>query len=190
MKNSNTTITTPVPQKQEYHYAVLMETSEEECESWYYFIRYEGNEDKLKSLNDQLLKANWILKEGLSTFDLDLEHLVSEKTAYEMCTLELNSCSFHRKFDGAMRDIKLKFQSTDHNTKKMKKAFHKLGYGQIDKYVDDEDESMREDEEIEFDDDVIEKLRKMDNDHHDGVVENEEEDSESNDDDDSEEEDE
>ena len=26
-------------------FAILMETSFEDCESWYYFIKYEGNED-------------------------------------------------------------------------------------------------------------------------------------------------
>ena len=38
-------------------YAALMETNGKECESWYYFIRVEGNEDALKHLQDQLTKV-------------------------------------------------------------------------------------------------------------------------------------
>ena len=36
-------------------YAVLMETSEKECESWYYFIRLAGNGPALRHLQEQLV---------------------------------------------------------------------------------------------------------------------------------------
>ena len=36
-------------------YAILMETSSEEYESWYYFIRVEGNEE---NLNHLILSSN------------------------------------------------------------------------------------------------------------------------------------
>ena len=38
-------------------YVALMETNGKECESWYYFIRKEGNEDSLKHLQKQLGKS-------------------------------------------------------------------------------------------------------------------------------------
>ena len=45
----------------EYNYVVLMETSGEECESWYYCLRYEGNEDNLKVLSEQLESVDWYI---------------------------------------------------------------------------------------------------------------------------------
>ena len=44
------------------------------------------------------------LEEDLSTFDLDLEHPVSEQTAKELIQVELN-VYFHRKFDGKLKKI-------------------------------------------------------------------------------------
>ena len=73
-------------------YAVLMETSGEEMESWMYFIRVEGNEENLKHLQDQLEQVDWYILDEMSTFDLDLEHYVSAQTAKEMTKIELNHC--------------------------------------------------------------------------------------------------
>ena len=91
-------------EQNEFHYVVLMETNGEECESWYYFIRYEGNEENLQHLSKQLEKIEMYIIDDLSTFDLDLEHLVSAQGAKEMTKIELNSISFHRKFDGVLKN--------------------------------------------------------------------------------------
>jgi hypothetical protein len=123
----------------EYKYAVLMETSGEECESWYYCIRYEGNESNLKHLYEQLESVDWYILDDLSTFDLDLEHFVSEQTAKELTKLELNHHSFHRKFDGVLDKVNLNLRKKDKNEKKMVKVFEVLGYGQVEDYVDGED---------------------------------------------------
>ena len=123
----------------ETKYAVLMETSGEECESWYYCIRYDGNENNLKYLNDQLESVDWYILDDLSTFDLDLEHLISEQTAKELTKLELNHHSFHRKFDGILDKVDLRLKKKDKNEKKMVKVFEILGYGQIEDYIDEED---------------------------------------------------
>jgi len=125
----------------EGQYAALMETNGDECESWYYLIRVEGNEDALKHLQDQLEKVDWFILDDLSTFDLDLEHLVSAQTAKEMTKLELNSYSFHRKFDGKLKKINFKFKSKDlrSDERMMGKVFDLLGYGQIEDYISDED---------------------------------------------------
>ncbi len=120
-------------------YAVLMETSEKECESWYYFIRMNGNESALRKLANQLEQVEWYIQDDLSTFDLDLEHTVTAKTAKQMTKLELNSYSFHRKFDGKLQDIHLGFKKRDTDERKMEKAFDLLGYGQIEDYIEDED---------------------------------------------------
>lgn len=120
-------------------YVVLMETSGEECESWYYCIRYKGNEKNLKHLQDQLETVDWYILDDLSTFDLDLEHFISERTAKELTKLELNHHSFHRKFDGVLDKIDLKLRKKDQNDKKMVKVFDILGYGQIEDYIDKED---------------------------------------------------
>lgn len=123
----------------EVKYAVLMETSGEECESWYFCIRYSGNEENLKHLNDQLESLDWYILEGFSTFDLDLEHLISETTAKELTKLELNSYSFHRKFDGVLDKIDLKLKKNWKNDKKIARVFNILGYGKIEDYIDKED---------------------------------------------------
>lgn len=120
-------------------YAVLMETNGKEYESWYYFIKYNGNEDALKSLSKQIESIDWYILDDLSTFDLDLEHLVSESTAKEMTKVELNSLMFHRKFDGKLKEIDLGFKKKDSNDKKIVRAFKKLGIGRIDDFIDQED---------------------------------------------------
>jgi len=120
-------------------YAVLMETSGEEMESWYYFIKVEGNEDSLKYLQEQLEQVDWYILDDLSTFDLDLNRYVSAQTAKEMTKLDLNHSSFHRKFDGKLQKIDLGYSKKDKNKKKIKKAFDILGYGLIEDYIDDED---------------------------------------------------
>lgn len=124
---------------EEKKYVVLMETSGEECESWYYCIKYNGNEKNLKYLQDQLESIDWYILDDLSTFDLDLDHFICEKTAKEITKLELNYHSFHRKFDGILDKIDLKLKKKDKNEKKMVKVFDILGYGQIEDYIDDED---------------------------------------------------
>jgi hypothetical protein len=144
-------------------YVTLMETNEPECESWLYFIRLAGNEDNLNHLQNQLEQVDWSIMDDLSTFDLDLKHKVSATTAKEITKLELNSHSFHRKFDGVLEQIDLDFRPKDSNTTKLCKVFDQLGYGQIDDFIkgediDDEDlvsdsseDSMTEDEDGEED---------------------------------------
>lgn len=125
--------------KTEYKYAVLQEFNDEEKESWLFFIRYEGNEKALKYLGEQLEKVEFEVLEGLSTFDLETEHLVSERTAKEMTDLDLNYYSFHRKFDGKMKMIDLHLKPDWKTSKKIRKVNDILGYGGIDEYVSDED---------------------------------------------------
>ena len=96
-------------------YAVLMETSGENFESWYYFIRVEGNEENLKHLQSQLEDVDWYILDDLSTFDLDLDHYISAATAKEMTKVELNHSSFHRKFDGKLKKIDLGFGKKDNS---------------------------------------------------------------------------
>lgn len=120
-------------------YVALMETNGHECESWYYFIRKQGNEDNLKYLDDQLNKVDWYVEDDLSVFDLDLENSVTAKTAKQMTKLELNSYQFHRKFDGKLEKIDLGFKKKDKNLRMMEKTFDVLGYGQIEDYINDED---------------------------------------------------
>ncbi len=123
----------------ENKYVVLMETSGEECESWYYCIIYKGNEKNLEHLQKQLESVDWYILDDLSTFDLDLDHFISETTAKELTKLELNHHSFHRKFDGVLDRVELKLRNKDKNEKKMVKVFDILGYGQIEDYIDKED---------------------------------------------------
>jgi hypothetical protein len=126
--------------QQLYKYAILMETNGEEFESWYNFIRYQGNEDALNHLQKQLEKVDFYVLEDMSTFDLDLDHLVSEDTAREMCMVDLNSFMFHRKFNGKLQKIDFGFSRKDDNEDRIEKVHEILGCGDIDKYVDGEEE--------------------------------------------------
>jgi hypothetical protein len=139
-------------------YAALMETNGKECESWYYFIRCEGNMDALNHLQKQLEQVDWYILDDLSTFDLDLEHFVDAKTAKQMTKLELNAYAFHRKFDGKLDEINFNFKKKDlkNNTKMMEKVFDLIGYGQIEDYISDEDldpEDLTSDTETDTEDD-------------------------------------
>jgi hypothetical protein len=122
-----------------YTYATFQETSGEEAESWLTFIRYQGNEEALQHLHEQLSQFDWYILDDLSTFDLEMKYFVSEKTAHEMTKIDMNHHSFHRKFDGKMKKINLGFKSKYSDEKKMVKAFGILGYGKIADYLDDED---------------------------------------------------
>jgi hypothetical protein len=142
-------------------YAVLMETNGEECESWYYFIKYNGNENKLLHLSKQIEQIEMYIMDDMSTFDLDLEHLVSESTAKEMTKVELNSVSFHRKFDGELKTVNLGLKRKDSNEKRITRVHNKLGLGKIEDYIDEEDIdeedllSTRSESDHEDDEDLI-----------------------------------
>lgn len=122
-----------------YRYAILMETSGQECESWMNFIRYEGNEEALKHLQSQLEKVEFVILDDLSTFDLEIDHLVSEQTAREMCGVDLNAYMFHRKFDGTLQTIDFQFSRRDSNDDRIEKVNELIGLGDIDQFVDGED---------------------------------------------------
>lgn len=123
-------------------YAILMETNGGECESWYYFIKHDGNENALEYLQKQIDKIDMFIVEDLSTFDIDLEHLVSESTAKEMCAAELNSVTFHRKFDGKLKNIHLNLRKKDTNDDMIEKINDVLGLQKIEEFIDQEDEDI------------------------------------------------
>lgn len=133
-------------------YVILCETSGEELEQWYYFIKYEGNEKALKYLNDQLEKVEMFVLDDLSAFDLDLENRVSATTAKEMTMIDVNSYTYHRKFDGKLQYIDFKLKKRDDNEDMMDKIHNMLAFGDIDKYIDQEDKNGKDDV-IEDDDD-------------------------------------
>jgi len=148
----------------ENKYVVLCETNEHESESWYYFIKHNGNEKALQYLFDQLEKVEMYLIEDMSTFDLDMDHLFSEQTAKEMIKLEVNSVSFHRMFTGKLEFINLELKKRDDNEDMLTKCYEILGMGQIEDYIDGEfihpedlvenDEESKENDE-ESDEDLV-----------------------------------
>lgn len=125
--------------QEKFTYAVLQETNGEEYESWLYFIRYQGNESELAHIKRQLETVDWTMDDDLSCFDLETDYLVSEQTAKEMTKVDLNHCSFHRKFDGKLKRVDLGFKSGQSDSKKIRKAFKVLGYGKIENFIDRED---------------------------------------------------
>tara|TARA_Y100000114_G_C11539034_1_gene221727 strand:- start:25 stop:561 length:537 start_codon:yes stop_codon:yes gene_type:complete len=144
---------------EENKFATLVETSGEEMEQWYYFIKYNGNEKALKYLNDQLTKVEMYIVDDLSTFELDLENLLSEQTTKEMIMLDINSYTDHRKFDGKLSYIDFKLKKKDDNEDMLEKIHNKIAYGDIDKFIDEEDLNGKEisnvTEEDEEDEDLV-----------------------------------
>lgn len=126
----------------ETEYVVLVETSGEECESWYYFISCKDNMDNLKYLQEQFDQIDWNDDDRIHMYNLDLTNMVSEKTAKEMVKLDLTLFSHHRKFDGKVSKIDFEFLKIDSNSDKLYKVFDKLAYGTIDSYISDEDVSV------------------------------------------------
>lgn len=142
MSDSEKTSNSETPQTSEstddVKYVVLQETNGKEVESWYYFIKYNGNEKALQYLQRQLEKVDMFIIDDISTFDLDLDHFFCERTAKEMIMLEVNTI-FHRKFDGKMDMINLELKKRDDNEDMMYKIFEKIGMGQIEDFVSGED---------------------------------------------------
>jgi len=126
-------------QKEEKHYVILMETNFDHGQSWYYFLRLEGNEDALKKLEKDLESLDWDDNEDCE-FAIDLHHPVSEQCAHDMIRVDLNSYSFHRKFDGVLDPIDFGFKEKESNEKKMKRVIKMLGMGDIEDFAHDEDE--------------------------------------------------
>jgi hypothetical protein len=131
----------------ENKYAILQEHNAEECETWLYFLKYNGNEANLKHMQSQLEKITWTVMDDYSTFDLELEYLVSEQTAKEMTMVELNHLSRHRKFDGILKPIDFDLDDLDSikdTNKKNRKGIRKVNKlllnGSIENYIDNEDE--------------------------------------------------
>ena len=149
-------------------YVILCETSGEELEQWYYFIKYEGNEKALKYLNDQLEKVEMFVLDDLSTFELDLDNKLSETCAKEMTMVDINSYTYHRKFDGKLQYNDFKLKKRDDNEDMIEKIHNTLAFGDIDKFIDNEDkngkEDVIEDEEYEGEDGEEELVPKPDDD--------------------------
>tara|TARA_Y100000816_G_C25954505_1_gene498020 strand:- start:134 stop:643 length:510 start_codon:yes stop_codon:yes gene_type:complete len=127
------------------NYVVLCETSGEELEQWYYFIKYEGNEKALKYLSDQLEKVEMFILDDLSTFEIDLENKISETTAREMIMIDINTYTYHRKFDGKLQYIDFKLRKKDDNEDMIEKIHNMLAFGDIDKFIDQEEKNGKED---------------------------------------------
>jgi hypothetical protein len=125
----------------ENKYVVLCETSGSEMEQWYYFLKYNGNETMLKYLQDQLEKVDMFILDDMSTFDLDLDHFLSETTAKEMTKIEINSVSFHRKFDGKLNAVNCNLKAKDSTERKLEKINKMLADGGIENFIDLEDEN-------------------------------------------------
>jgi hypothetical protein len=120
-------------------YAILMETSPDEYESWYYFIRIEGNERNLKLLQEQIENIEWYAMDDCHIFDVELEHPVSAITAKEMTKIDVNHCYWHRKFDGILKPVVFNFKKKDNTEKKMIRVTDLIGNGLIENFIDDED---------------------------------------------------
>jgi hypothetical protein len=135
-------------------YVILMETTSE-GESLYNFIRYEGNQDAIKFLQDQLETVEFYIYNEYSTFCLETDVFVSENTAKEMTYLNVNMYR-HRKFDGLLQHIDCKLKPDYANKKKIRKINEVLD--NLQDFVLDEDivsgdeDNMSEDDEEDEDD--------------------------------------
>ena len=120
-------------------YVVLMETSGPDYESWYYFIKNDGNEDALRFLSSQLESIDMdVVYEDMSKFDIDIENLISLEAVNQFIMLELNSVMYHRRYDGKLEMIDFCFKKSDKDSKRLLIIDEMLGGGKIDMYVSDQ----------------------------------------------------
>lgn len=119
-------------------YAILQEINDRKCQTMLSFIRADDNMEALAFLQQQLEPIKWELMENGSTFDLEMEYLVSAQTAKEMSKVDLNPI-FHRKFDGKLQLIDFGFREKDKNSRKIDKVFDLLGNSGIEEFISDED---------------------------------------------------
>jgi hypothetical protein len=124
-------------------YATLVETSFELNQSWYVFIKMDGNEKLIYQLSHLINQIDWKKKSDnyLNQFSFDVDNLVSAKTAKELTMLGLNHIYKHTKFDGKLRKIPLEFNNFDSNNTMMCKINDLLKNLNISKFVDDMDVS-------------------------------------------------
>ena len=59
-----------------------------------------------------------------------------------MCGAELNSVTFHRKFDGKLKNIHLNLRKKDTNEDMIEKINDVLGLQKIEDFIDQEDEDI------------------------------------------------
>jgi len=127
-------------QSLENRYIVLVETDEDSCEAWYSFLKCNGNDVNIDFLSKQLKTVDpSTLVEGLTVFDIDVKNTVSENTAKEMCLLEINSNTFHRKFDGKLERVDFFLTDDDDDEDRVVKIHELIGYGNISNFISDED---------------------------------------------------
>jgi hypothetical protein len=155
------------------NYVVLIETSEEKRESWYYFLQYEGNKDNLRHLERQLNSVEWKLLPGLCSFQLDVDFLVSETTARQMSKLKMNFIP-HQKLNGKLKKIYFDIDNNvDGNVTKMGKIYDTLKFGRIakffknDDYTEDGDDEEDDDEEDDITHTDYESISSSDSEGHD-----------------------
>ena len=151
------------------NYVILIETSEEKKETWYYFIQLEGNKENLRHLEQQLNSVDWRLLHGLCTYQLDVDFVVSETTARQMCKLKMNYIG-HQKFNGKLNKIFFDINNTDGNVTKMGKIYDTLKFGRIAKFFrnkDDEEEEEGEDDEEDVTHTDYESISSSDSEGHD-----------------------
>lgn len=120
-------------------YAIFCETNFEFLESWYTFIKKEGNEIPLLHLQKQLQDIDWDADQDNGHFTLDMENTVSAATAHQMIKVDLGNYYFHQKFDGEMREINLGIKKRDSSRKKIKKAHAILAKNGIRDFLSMED---------------------------------------------------
>ena len=145
-------------------YIILAETDWDKNETWYNFLRKEDNEEELKKLAEDLAKVDFEdesidFEKAGGFIKIDLENPVPGFVAKWMTTVEINTY-YHRKFDGKLKPINFHFKSVKGSKRKTQqsranKIFNVLGGGQIEKYIDAEDELEFEDDE-DTDNDSVE----------------------------------
>lgn len=118
-------------------YAVLAETNGKDIETWYNFIKVEGNEKTLKYLEKQFNLIDSYIVDELSHFDLDIENTVSKETAYEMSKLSVNSVMPHKVYNGKLEYINFGFKTKDSNEDMIVKRHEKLAYGSINEFIEE-----------------------------------------------------
>jgi len=119
-----------------HQFAILAEYDCQTVETFLTFIQYQGNEDALAQLADYIDMARMrIPPRDVSTFFLDLETLVSDRTATEMAATHISVRHPPRKLIGTLAIPVLAMEPTDSLVSFARKLYNTIGDTRIVNHI-------------------------------------------------------
>ena len=122
--------------EQTKQYAIFVEMDSQSMETFLIFVQYQNNEDvliELASIINDLPTENY--PDNCSAFHLDVENLVSEQTAYEMCQTDISFRHMPKMLNGTLRMPKFHFLPTDTANIRVRQVDRLLSDNKLKNYI-------------------------------------------------------